>query len=229
LEMGHPKGPEPAASPQPGTAEPGDFTRMLKSPLEAMDGREARVEPELVRRAGKFTRIIQADELPPMPVNDRQSGAGREFSAHPALGTGGGMTRMLESPLDYTMNSVPHSVSPSAGAATGAVSVVGQDASREPGEFTRIFVFSPDSGHAQTLAPLPQEPPQKAGALAALSAPPRAPMPKPAIPAMAPSCLGTKSPVKVALGKKGKLPLFVILASLSLLFVTLILVFALMR
>jgi hypothetical protein len=225
--MGRPQEPQTPAQPDPATEGPGDFTRMLQSPLEAVNGRAARPEPEPVRRASKFTRIIQADELPPMPDYDRQPAAGPEFSSRP-FAAGGGMTRLLESPFEHMVDSVPQSVPLHAGTGTGAVAVAGQDASREPGEFTRIFVMSPDSGSAHTPAPSPE--PRKEAAQPAVSCPqPLGQMPKAALPAVTPSHLGAQSIVDRARRNKNKLPLFLILAGLSLLFVILALVFALMQ
>jgi hypothetical protein len=226
-EAGSVKEPEISARSQTVRAGPGDFTRMLQSPLAAANALPAHTA-EPVRPASEFTRIMLANELPQMPGDTRESRAGRQFSARPAFAVGGEMTRMFESPLVETGDSIPQSALPCAGVATGAVAVAAQQAAREPGEFTRIFAAPSDSGRAQTVAPS-AEPTKGSAQPAALRQQPRAQMARPAAASVMQPYLAAQSKLDRARREKSNLPFVVILGGLLLLFVILVLVFVMIR
>jgi hypothetical protein len=189
--------PSPAPSPQ--TTAPGEFTRMMQSPLAA-EPRSSLATPP-VPSASEFTRMMQADQFAdarapqvPLPAQaDPARPPDRSFRPP------GEFTQMVATdPLpseSIVAPAAPQAPIPQGGIATGAFSGRAPppppQGVSEPSEFTQMFASRPPATEAKASAPKPA------------SAAPRA--------------------------DKSYLPLVLILAGLLLLVVIVIAVFALTR
>ncbi|HVN06481.1 MAG TPA: hypothetical protein VMT86_18810 [Bryobacteraceae bacterium] len=194
-----PPPPPPAASKPVPSAAPGDFTRMMQSPLTPGSLRSQPAQP--AQAASEFTRMMQAGQFAGAPPRQTPPPPPPASSARDrSLQTPGEFTRMFSTdpaPAESLAAPVEQAPLPQGGAATGAFSRRVTSSPAEPAagpsEFTQMF------------GPRPAAPA------------PKPPEPKPAAP---------PSPPKA---EKSYLPLVLILAALFVLVVILIVVFALTR
>lgn len=196
--------PSPPHTPPPSlqASAPGEFTRMMQSPLAAEPLRSSPAAPP-APSAGGFTRMMQAGQLPdapprPVPPPGAAAAPPPSRSFQPAFQPPGEFTRMFAAEPMPSENlagaAAPQAPMLQGGAATGAFSrraTPPPQAVSGPSEFTQMIASSSPASAA------------------------KAPTPKPAPPA--------------AQEHKSYLPLVLILAGLFLLVVIVIVVFGLTR
>lgn len=187
--------------------EPGEFTRMFQTPPAAAPPPPRKLQNE----PGEFTRMFQTPSVPPHPPPTAKPADPGEF------------TRFFDTPAPAaaTPNAHPAYPDPFARASEPA------SPSGGPGEFTRMFGV-PQAPSPLTPGPVATSPPAAGpGEFTKIFAAPAPPPPKSSpSPPVPPAALpATKKKQK----KQSYLPLFIGLGVLLVLFIALILIFALRK
>lgn len=140
-----PAAPPPPAAPKPlPSAAPGEFTRMMQSPLTPGPLRSQPAPP--AQPASEFTRMMQAGQFADAPPRQAPPPPPPPSARDQSLKTPGEFTRMFSTdpaPSESLAAPIEHAPLPQGGAATGAfsrrVSPQPAEPASGPSEFTQMF------------------------------------------------------------------------------------------
>jgi len=157
--------PAPVAAPRPlPAAAPGEFTRMMQSPLTPGPLRSQPSAPP--QPASEFTRMMQAGQLPDAPPRQAPPPGPAPAARDLSLKTPGEFTRMFSTdpaPSESLAAPVEQAPLPQGGAATGAfsrrVTAPPPQAASGPSEFTQMFGRPAAAPAPKPPAPKPAAPP----------------------------------------------------------------------